>query len=93
MSAESDLPADTVSDIDGDDAPDSAVAAIIIRATELGFEASRVATALGVSPDGVAAIQRRTGTTTDARAHGDQPGDATTRSPGDGAPRSTQHAG
>lgn len=61
-----------MSDIDATDAPDDDVAAIIIRAAQLGFAPIRVATALGVSPAGVAAIQQRIGASTRARVDQDQ---------------------
>lgn len=39
--------------------PSEELVGIVIRAGRLGFSATRVATALGISADGVAAIQRR----------------------------------
>lgn len=44
-----------------DDGPTASeeVAGIVIRASRLGFSAARVATALGVSAEGLASIQRR----------------------------------
>ncbi len=48
-----------MSESDYDALPSEELAGIVIRAARLGFSAPRVATALGVSADGLASIQRR----------------------------------
>lgn len=60
-----------MSDNDHDALPSEDLVGIVIRARRLGFNATRVATALGVSAEGLASIEQRMADSAQGRdAHG-----------------------
>jgi hypothetical protein len=71
-----------VPDADRADAPTEDLARIVIRAGRLGFSVSRVATALGISPRGLASLQHRVDASARGRGLDDHhPEGSTTRRP------------
>jgi hypothetical protein len=66
-----------VPDRESDAAPSEELAGIVARAGRLGFSTTRVATALGISADGLAAIQPRIAESAWERENGRHSGNST----------------